>query len=223
PWYMRLNPGGTVPTLVHDGKVFPESRDILHHLDTGFPGPELWQGRAERDEIDNWIARLYAVSFRELSYGSPRVRKLGVWINGKRVRNLRQRQKANPELAELYAAKIKDIETFSRNALDAGHMQAAGKALEHTLDRLDATLKLRPLLAGEHYTMADLVWTVGIARLIMLGMAPLENRTALNTWYGRMKSRPSFGTAGVMERFRPSAIARVLWAKFRNRLSGRCG
>ena len=40
PAYMKLNPNGVVPTLVHDGNVITESSLILYYLDETFPqGP----------------------------------------------------------------------------------------------------------------------------------------------------------------------------------------
>ena len=103
---MRLNPGGTVPTLVHDGNVLSESLDILRYLENRFPGTELWKDREDSGDIDRWVEQLYTISFRELSYGSPRLQKLGGWINAKRVGNLKDRLAENPDLADAYAAKI---------------------------------------------------------------------------------------------------------------------
>lgn len=218
PSYMRLNPNGTVPTLVHEGKVFSESLDILRYLETRFPGTELWKDREDSGDIDRWVEQLYTISFRELSYGSPRLQKLGGWINAKRVRNLRDRLAENPDLADVYAAKIEDIETFTRNTFDPDHMKRQVRALEQKLDRLDNALIDGSCLASDRYSMADLVWTVGVARLLMMGMSPFEDRPALAYWYGRMKTRPSFSSAGVMERFKPSVLMRVMWTKLKGRM-----
>jgi len=221
PWYMRLNPQGTVPTLVHEGRVLPDSREILRYLEVRFPEDGLWLDRPEAGQIERWVEDLYAVSFRELSYGSPRLLKLGVWINGKRIENLRLRQQEYPQLGDIYAAKIKDIESFSSNAVDAGHMQRMRQEVAQKLDQIEQAVTDRACLAGTQYSMADLIWTVGVARLTMLGMKPCENRPALEAWYGRMKSRPSFTDAGIMERFQLSAMLRVMWSKLTKRITGR--
>src|SRR6187401_214580 len=41
PDYLRLNPNGVVPTLVHDGQVFLESSVICQYLDENFAEPTL--------------------------------------------------------------------------------------------------------------------------------------------------------------------------------------
>ena len=41
PAYLKLNPSGVVPTLVHDGRPVVESSLILYYLDEVFPEPPL--------------------------------------------------------------------------------------------------------------------------------------------------------------------------------------
>src|SRR6202167_5741603 len=41
PEYVKLNPNGVVPTLVHDGNVVTESSLILYYIDDAFPEPPL--------------------------------------------------------------------------------------------------------------------------------------------------------------------------------------
>ena len=41
PAYMKLNPNGVVPTLVHDGQPIVESSLILYYIDEIFPDPPL--------------------------------------------------------------------------------------------------------------------------------------------------------------------------------------
>ena len=41
PAYLKLNPSGVVPTLVHDGAPIVESSLILYYIDEIFPAPPL--------------------------------------------------------------------------------------------------------------------------------------------------------------------------------------
>jgi hypothetical protein len=41
PEYLKLNPNGVVPTLMHDGRPIVESSLILYYIDDVFPAPPL--------------------------------------------------------------------------------------------------------------------------------------------------------------------------------------
>ena len=41
PWYVKINPNGQVPALVHDGRVITESTVINEYVDEVFDGPPL--------------------------------------------------------------------------------------------------------------------------------------------------------------------------------------
>src|SRR5258708_36325681 len=41
PEYLKINPNGVVPSLVHDGKVIIDSAVIIEYLDEGFPEPPM--------------------------------------------------------------------------------------------------------------------------------------------------------------------------------------
>jgi GST-like protein len=41
PEYLKINPNGTVPALVHDGVVFTESTPAMEYIDEAFEGPAL--------------------------------------------------------------------------------------------------------------------------------------------------------------------------------------
>ena len=38
PAFLQINPHGTVPALVHDGRVITESTPMLEHIDEAFEG-----------------------------------------------------------------------------------------------------------------------------------------------------------------------------------------
>ena len=55
PEYLRLNPRGVVPTLIHDGNVIRESQVILEYLEDAFPAPSLRPaGLADRAAMRIW-------------------------------------------------------------------------------------------------------------------------------------------------------------------------
>ena len=217
---MRLNPGGTVPTLVHNGHAVPETIDIARYVDANFPGPPLIPGsEPERAEMERWLAKMYEFSMRELSYSNEKLIWLGSKINGFRLRNLKKRERKHPDMTEIYRAKYKDMEDFANNASDPSKMEAMRTLVRSAFDEMEETLGKNPWLAGEQYSLADVFWTVAVARFVFLGFRPLEGHPALTDWYDRVKARPSFQTADIWETFRFSKILPILAQQLGPRLA----
>ncbi len=56
PEYLKLNPNGVVPTMVHDGKVIIDSSVICEYLDEVFPHPSLSPNDpVERAQMRAWM------------------------------------------------------------------------------------------------------------------------------------------------------------------------
>ena len=216
PWYMRLNSGGTVPTLVDGDNVLDDSMDIVRYVNDTYCDGALMP--PENSEIARWVARLEGLSFRNLSYGGS-MAKMGFRVNGWRLRNLRKRLARHPDLATQYLAKIADIEGFRHQALDAARLQRLRSEVVAILDAMEAALSDRPWLAGAEYTLADLVWTVGVARFLMLDLDPFRGRPSLYAWYERVKARPSFLAADVWESMQLQRMLPVVARKVLPRLA----
>jgi len=80
------------------------------------------------------------------------------------------------------------------------------KGIEHHLvatrkliDRMSAELEKRPFLAGTSYSFADCFATAALARFTIHGFAKQWEGSALDDYYKRMKARPSFAIAQVIE------------------------
>ena len=85
PAYLKLNPNGVVPTLVHDGNTIIESSLILYYLDEAFPAPPLMpkeptlrhRVRLFNKLIDEYLHNscmilTFATAFRQLSQAAAR-------------------------------------------------------------------------------------------------------------------------------------------------------
>ena len=93
--------------------MVPDSFAIARYGEANFDGPRLIPtDEGERAEMERWIGRLGDISVRELSYGSGKLAAIGARVNRWRLRNLKRRERKHPELAEVYRAKIQDIEAF---------------------------------------------------------------------------------------------------------------
>src|SRR5690606_9668171 len=147
------------------------------------------------DEMEQWIEKAYSLSERVLTYGSGNFRAIGARVNIKRKRALLKRRERYPELRAAYDSKLADINSFLTDTENDAKVEALGKHYESALDELNAWLSNRPYICGASYSLADIVWTILVARQQMLKRSPLKNRPSLAEWYVRVKARDSFREA----------------------------
>jgi glutathione S-transferase len=207
PWYVRLNPKGVVPTLVHGERVVTDSARILEYVDGAFAGPKLTpEDPTGRERMAHWIGEQDRVRMRELSYASFGgvlglvLRRVTMPL---RVRKLRRLRAENRELAALYDAKIEDVRSWRAQIRDAAEIAEIRRELEGVLRQVEEELGRTRHLAGDAYSLADAAWTCVLARLKMLGLASAlwgDGRLPrVAAYYGELRGRPSFATARVWE------------------------
>ena len=207
PWYLQLNPKGVVPTLVHGDHVVTDSARIIRYIDEAFEGPGLIpEGAYERECMERWIEQQDLIQLRELSYATFGgalgflLRRVSMPLRMRRLRRLRAE---NPDLAELYEAKIEDVHRWRVSIASEPEVAGIRSNLEEVLRRVEDQLGKTRYLAGNSYSLADIAWTCVLARLTMLGLARSlwgEGRSArLEAYYQQLRLRPSFSLADIWE------------------------
>ena len=144
-----------------------------------------------------------------------KLKRMGARTNRSRLKALRKWRRKTPDMHAIYDGKIADIESFLHHTHDADHVEAAWASTRQRLDWADQQLETRAFCCGDTYTAADLVWTVTVARQVMLGCDPFEGRPAMQAWFSRMQARPSYAQADVWTRFKPEVMLPVLLSKFK--------
>jgi glutathione S-transferase len=201
PDYMRLNPKGVVPTLIHNDKVICDSVTIIHYLDTQFPNPILTPVISEQqDKMNSWIDLQNRFPMREVMYGNMAgidglVVRRSVQVKEKLLPKLMQ---ASPQLQEHYALKLKDVQQWNQTIQDAEKITHINAKIEPMLDQLDQQLSQSEWLCGSSYSLADVVWTAVLNRLAELKFDSFwtgGKRSAIAAYLQRLKNRPSFKVA----------------------------
>ncbi|MBH8553771.1 glutathione S-transferase family protein [Nostocaceae cyanobacterium CENA357] len=201
PSYMRLNPRGVVPTLIHNGQVITDSVMIIRYLDEQFPHPRLIPTEPMlREKMDGWIYLQNQFPMRELMYGNYQgiegiVLRRSVQIKEKLIPKLMQ---ANPDLKEQYTSKLKDIKHWNCTIQNANEIANLNTRIVPMLEILETQLSKTNWLCGASYSLVDTIWTAVLNRLNELKFGYLwENNTrpALSLYFNQLRARPSFITA----------------------------
>jgi len=212
PWYAKINPQLVVPALDVDGTIVTDSTHIIQYVDRHFDGPALMP--TDPDAVNlalAWMDREAALPMRELGYARTKgiTRWAQRWSLRQRRKQLVKLRTRNPELAEVYTAKLDDLTALEQAINSRAAMTELVDQVEILLDELEATLADHEWLAGDRYSLADLVWTAVIAKLEHIGFARSlseHRRPRVHGWYMRLRERPSWGS--MIRRLTPMEVAR---------------
>jgi len=195
PDYLKINPKGVVPTLVHDGKVIPESTVICEYVDEIFADRPIYPASAyERSRVRIWTkavdeelhpacsAITYVVSHRHTIMrngvgGFEDFLKQG-GAEGISARTVKWQWLQHGIAAPGAADKIRLYASYLRKMEDA--LDDSG------------------WLVGSTFTMADIAMTPYVNRLDALAMDGLWKDGRLprvERWFEQVKERPTFKPA----------------------------
>ena len=192
PAYLKLNPKGVVPTLVHDGAVIRESTVICEYLDEVFPDPPTTpKGPAERAEMRLWTKlvdeELHPVCTVVTFVATHRHTVLA---EGQENADAFIDNAPNPGQRERRHAWL-------YQGFDAPGVAEALATYDAVLQRMEDALSARPWVAGDEFSLADIALIPYVNRLAMLGVQQMweERRPHLTDWFARIQSRASFQPA----------------------------
>ena len=191
PEYFGINPNGLVPTLVHDGDVWIESADIIRYLDSTYPEPRLTPtGDAGLVKLSEWLQLASAIHV-------PAV-KTYVYSSGRK----NKRRKTAAELARYRELQTNEelLAFHTRTSSDAGltveDRRIAERLLHDAFAELDTYLDEFEWLAGDNFSLADIVWVPVLYTLERAGFSFDRYQNAIR-WYRAIAARPSYQNAVV--------------------------
>jgi glutathione S-transferase len=193
--YLKINPAGVVPALVHGDVVVLESTVINEYLDDAFPEVRLrptapaslaamrWWNKQVDDTVHPSIRPASFALFvapRAAQMSSGEIQNLNVRTPKREIAELWRRTAEAPYTEEELAGYIHKIRDL--------------------LVQMDARLGQSPWLAGDHYSLADINMTPYFRRLTQLGKTALwTDLPHASAWWERVRRRPSFA---VLEELR---------------------
>jgi glutathione S-transferase len=192
PEYLKINPLGVIPTLIHDGKPLHESGTICEYLDESFPDPPLRPDAPyERALMRNWIRHIDGLIHNLIIF------------NWRHHLQKVAEQWSDEELAE----KLKNIPSkerqeswlrVARKPYTEEERDAARAKLVLLLDKMEDALDPSGWLVGETYSIADIA-AVPFVKRIDEEIAPDEisakKHPRVTDWWTKIQARPAFARA----------------------------
>ncbi|WP_372661081.1 glutathione S-transferase family protein [Hydrogenophaga sp.] len=188
PEYLKLNPNGVVPTLLHDGGVVVDSSVINEYLEDAFPERplrpsnkiELAHMRAWRQYIDE----VPTPSIRYPSFNAYFVMKYGDFTD----EEFQAHAERLPVRRDFYLK-------MGRTGFPQAEVDAAIQRLRDTLERMERALEKTEWLANDMFTLADISIMPSIVRMEDLYLqGQWKDLPRVTDWYRRLQARPAFAT-----------------------------
>jgi glutathione S-transferase len=188
PQYLKLNPNGVVPTLVHDGVPIINSFCINEYIEDAFPEPPLrpadlkerarcryWAWKA--DEVHPSLARLTYAKFMLGAADELSARDREVMLAATPLPELKLRWRA-----------------VTQGGWPPVEMQRAVDNLLFTLRRMEEELAARgPWLAGATFSLGDISMAAIVHRTFEIDPERIARADfpRVNDWWDRLMARPA--------------------------------
>lgn len=188
PDYLKLNPNGVVPTLIHDGRVITESSVIMEYLEDAFPQPQL----RPRDAYAGARMRLWLKFSDDVAY--PAV-YAPTWmiLNRDAMKGLSETERAEVLSRIPQEDRRKRWADVSTHGFSGEVLTGAAEKMRGCLTRCNDTLARSPWLAADDLTLADYAVLPFIDRIHNLNpdFFSAGAYPHVDDWYARLHQRPA--------------------------------
>ena len=189
PEYLKLNPNGVVPTLVHDGVPIIDSSVICEYLDEIFPQASMTPPTAlGRAKMRAWLRYIEEVPTPAVRYPS---------FNRVLVHNLKKMSRAEfDQAADKRPLRKHFYHRMGQDGFPQEDIDAAMWDLNQTYDRMEEALNEAggPWILGQQFTLVDVCLVPTIDRMADLGYAHMweMGHPRVTEWWARIRARPSY-------------------------------
>ena len=197
PDYLKINPNGIVPTLVHDGSVVLESGVINEYVDEVFPEVPL------RPSDPLLRARMRVLCKIADEYALPATR-VPTWTRTKAAQLKAMDEAAFARVVAetpLVDHRLK-LQALKGDGFTKKEFEEAWGRMEYVYDRCEAALADGPYLVGKMYTLADIALLPYVFAFTLTRPELMASHPRTREWYERVMARPA-----VRETYEPSAEA----------------
>jgi glutathione S-transferase len=192
PEYLKMNPNGVVPTLLHDGDPIIDSSVIIEYLDEVFPEINLTPTNPKERAKMRWWLRY----FEEKPTGAVRYPTFQKIL----IRNFKDMSDSEFKIAaEKRPLKTDFYTRMGKDGFSDKEIKSALDDIRQTVWRIDCTIKENggPWIMGKFYSLADICVGPLIDRMEDLGYDNLwkPKLPYFTEWFANMKNRPAYNEA----------------------------
>lgn len=200
PWYIEMNARAVVPTLKAGDKVVTNSAQIIRFV-SDLPGGKSLMPTSEsaRQAVNEWIDRGDSVNLQTFSYANHPSFEQSEAILNARIARAFEYSEQYPKLADRYLDAARRVLSYKKRESKDEVEKIEKTALRH-VDDLEKQLATSEYVVGDSYSLADVIWTVLLARFDLLKKPQLlgaEAHPRVTAYYERVKARPTFASANV--------------------------
>jgi glutathione S-transferase len=190
--YAKIHPNLVVPALVHNGQLHIELMEIVEYLDKTWPDSPLIPTEPDRKQLCDDLVALgkqlhVSVRYTSFHWGLGSLAKMDAKTQAK-VKKL-ENEDSPEHLYEFHSR-------FSQNKIEDQTFIEHLRALERGYSDQEARLKAdnRLYLTGNTFSIADIIWSIKVQRLVECGYPFKKNYPHLSDWYKRVTQREGFKT-----------------------------
>jgi len=196
PEYLQLNPGGVVPTLVHDGNVITESTVINEYLDEVFRDPAL----KSQSPLERARMRIWTKYQDDVIHHSVRPATFQLMIK-QRFKGLTEEQMDAKVAAHPLPERRKAYREWTTGPVDVAAVEAAIANMTRIVTRMEGSLSKTRWLAGDAFSLADIAVATFVDRVEHLLFDFLwEGKPNVQHWIQRIKKRKAYHQAKPKQR-----------------------
>jgi glutathione S-transferase len=191
--YLKINPLGVIPTLIHDGLPLHESGTICEYLDETYPDPPLRPDSPyERALMRNWIRHIDGLIHNLIIFNwRHHLQKVAQqWSDEELAERLKHVPSKERQESWLRVAR-KPYTEEERGA-------ARAKLTTQLLDRMEEALNPGGWLVSKTYSIADIA-AVPFVKRIDEEIAPdevtVQKHPRVTEWWSKIQARPAFARA----------------------------
>ncbi|TCT02943.1 glutathione S-transferase family protein [Aquabacter spiritensis] len=189
PEYLKMNPNGVVPTLVHDGVALYESSAILEYLDEVFPEPKMSPDTA----VGRSLMRAWMRYIDEVPTVAVRVPTFANIIAPMRFGKTSDADFAAH--AERLPLRKQFYQRMSQKGFGKAELDYSLFQMRQTAERIDKAVSESggPFILGPAYSLVDAQVIPLIDRMDDLGYQELwDGLPHMQSWYAAVMDRPSY-------------------------------